>query len=118
MEIEVRQRGDVTVVDLHGRVLNNDGDILLRNTLSELLRHGRKRILLNLADVAYMDSSAIGEMVAGYRSTTDSGGQLKLLRCPEKLTELLQTTRLDRVFETYEDEGEALQSFLETPPSD
>jgi anti-sigma B factor antagonist len=118
MEVEVRQNGNVTVVDLRGRVLINNGDILLRDTLGKLLESGRRQILLNMADVGYMDSSGIGEMVAGYRLATDSGGQLKLLGCTAKLTELLEMTRLNRVFETYEDEAEALRSFPDNPSSD
>jgi anti-anti-sigma factor len=118
MEVEVRQHGNVTVVDLRGRVLINNGDILLRDTLVGLLQAGRRQILLNMAHVGYMDSSGIGEMVAGYRLATESGGQLKLLGCSDKLTELLEMTRLNRVFETYEDEDEAILSFPDGPSAD
>ena len=106
-----RDAGQVTVVDLSGRITLGDGSALLRKTLRDLLDQKRTRILLNLADVDYIDSSGIGELVSGYTSVTGRGGELKLLHLTKKVHDLLQITRLFTVFDVHSDENVAVRSF-------
>jgi anti-sigma B factor antagonist len=106
-----RDAGQVTVVDISGRITLGDGSALLRKTLLDLLAQKRTRILLNLADVDYIDSSGIGELVSGYTSVNNHGGELKLLHLTKKVHDLLQITRLFTVFEVHSDEQTALRSF-------
>jgi anti-sigma B factor antagonist len=106
-----RDAGPVTVVELGGRITLGDGSALLRKTLRDLLDDNRTRILLNLADVDYIDSSGIGELVSGYTSVKNRGGELKLLHLTKRVHDLLQITRLFTVFEVHTDENEAVRSF-------
>jgi anti-sigma B factor antagonist len=106
-----RDAGPVTVVDMSGRITLGDGSALLRKTLMDLLEQKRTRILLNLADVDYIDSSGIGELVSGYTSVSSKGGELKLLHLTKKVHDLLQITRLYTVFDVHSDERTALRSF-------
>jgi anti-sigma B factor antagonist len=106
-----RDAGAVTVVDMSGRITLGDGSALLRKTLQELLGQKRTNILLNLADVDYIDSSGIGELVSGYTSVKSRGGELKLLHLTKKVHDLLQITKLFTVFEVHSDERAALRSF-------
>ena len=106
-----RDAGAVTVVDMSGRITLGDGSALLRKTLQELLGQKRTNILLNLADVDYIDSSGIGELVSGYTSVKSRGGELKLLHLTKKVHDLLQITKLFTVFEVHSDEHAALRSF-------
>jgi len=106
-----RDAGPVTVVDMSGRITLGDGSALLRKTLLDLLQQKRTRILLNLADVDYIDSSGIGELVSGYTSVNSRGGELKLLHLTKKVHDLLQITRLFTVFDVHSDEHTALRSF-------
>ena len=106
-----RDAGAVTVVDMSGRITLGDGSALLRKTLLDLLAQKRTRILLNLADVDYIDSSGIGELVSGYTSVNSRGGELKLLHLTKKVHDLLQITRLFTVFDVHSDEHAALRSF-------
>jgi anti-sigma B factor antagonist len=106
-----RDAGPVTVVDMSGRITLGDGSALLRKTLLDLLAQKRTRILLNLADVDYIDSSGIGELVSGYTSVNSRGGELKLLHLTKKVHDLLQITRLFTVFDVHSDEHAALRSF-------
>jgi anti-sigma B factor antagonist len=106
-----RDAGSVTVVDLSGRITLGDGSALLRKTLHELLDQKRTRILLNLADVDYIDSSGIGELVSGFTSVTGRGGEMKLLSLTRKVHDLLQITRLFTVFDVHSDENVAVRSF-------
>jgi anti-sigma B factor antagonist len=106
-----RDAGPVTVVDMSGRITLGDGSALLRKTLLDLLAQKRTRILLNLADVDYIDSSGIGELVSGYTSVNSRGGELKLLHLTKKVHDLLQITRLFTVFDVHSDESAALRSF-------
>jgi anti-sigma B factor antagonist len=106
-----RDAGPVTVVELSGRITLGDGSALLRKTLRDLLDQKRTRILLNLADVDYIDSSGIGELVSGYTSVTGRGGELKLLSLTKRVHDLLQITRLFTVFDVYSDEHVAVRSF-------
>ncbi len=118
MKLNVRQIGHVAVVDLAGRITVGEGDAVLREGVFELLQSDQKQILLNLRKVPYMDSAGIGEMVACYKAARDKNGTVKLLNPSEKVSDLLQITRLEKVFETYRDEKEALRSFSQVPTKD
>jgi anti-sigma B factor antagonist len=107
----VRPTGDVSIVDLSGRVTLGEGSGLVRNTIKELVNSGRKNILLNLKDVTYIDSAGLGEMVGAYATVTNMGGNIKLLHPQSKVHDLLQVTKLYTVFIAFEDEAEALRSF-------
>jgi anti-sigma B factor antagonist len=98
-------------VDLSGRITLGDGSALLRKTIRGLLADERKKILLNLADVDYIDSSGIGELVSGFTAVKSKGGDLKLLQLTKKVRDLLQITKLYTVFDVYADEKAALGSF-------
>ncbi len=111
MRLNVRQIGPVAVVDLAGKITVGEGDAALREGVFKLLQSDQKLILLNLRKVPYMDSSGIGEMVACYKAARDKNGTVKLLHPSEKVSDLLQITRLEEVFETYRNEKEALRSF-------
>lgn len=106
-----RDAGKVTVVDLSGRITLGDGSALLRKTVRGLLDDQRMQILLNLADVDYIDSSGIGELVSGFTAVKNRNGNLKLLHLTKKVRDLLQITKLFTVFDVYTDEGTALRSF-------
>ena len=107
-----RDAGPVTVVDLSGRITLGDGSALLRKTIRGLLQDERKKILLNLADVDYIDSSGIGELVSGFTAVKNQSGELKLLQLTKKVRDLLQITKLYTVFDIYTDENTAIRSFL------
>ena len=106
-----RDAGTVTVVDVSGRITLGEGSALLRKTIRGLLEERRSKILLNLADVDYIDSSGIGELVSGYTAVKNQGGDLKLLQLTKKVRDLLQITKLYTVFEVFTDETVALRSF-------
>jgi anti-sigma B factor antagonist len=111
MKINVRIVGNVAVVDLSGKITIGEGDIQLRDKIHELLEGGRKDVLLNMEKVSYMDSAGIGELVACYKRAREKSGTVKLLKASGKVADLLQLTKLQEVFETFEDEKEALASF-------
>jgi anti-sigma B factor antagonist len=106
-----RQVGDVTVVDVSGRITLGEGSSELRDALRDLVAKGNKKILLNLGDVSYIDSSGIGELVSGFTSVSNQGGQLKLLNLTKRVKDLLQITKLYTVFEVHDDEAAAVRSF-------
>lgn len=106
-----RQVDGVTIVDLAGRITLGEGSVTLRDTVRELLNRGQKKILLNLADVSYIDSSGIGELVSGFTTVTNQGGSLKLVNLTKKVHDLLQITKLYTVFEVHADEASAVHSF-------
>jgi len=106
-----RDAGQVMVVDLGGRITLGDGSALLRKTIRGLLEDQRRSILLNLADVDYIDSSGIGELVSGYTAVKNQGGELKLLHLTKKVRDILQITKLYTVFDVFSDEPTALGSF-------
>lgn len=106
-----RDSGPVTVVDLSGRIVLGEGSALLRKTVRGLLDDKRTKIILNLADVDYIDSSGIGELVSAYTTAKRSEGELKLLHLTKKVHDLLQLTKLYTVFDVYTDEAAALRSF-------
>jgi len=111
LNIRERQAGDVTVLDMDGRVTIGEGSVALRSAIRRLLEEGKKNILLNLAGVGYIDSSGIGELVSSYTAINKEGGQLKLLSLTAKLRELLTITKLLTVFDNYETEADALSNF-------
>ena len=112
LNISERQVGDITVLDMDGKITIGEGSVALRTAIRRLLEEGKKKILLNLARVGYIDSSGIGELVSSYTAITkEDGGQLKLLNLTQKLQDLLTITKLLTVFDVYENEEEALASF-------
>jgi anti-sigma B factor antagonist len=106
-----RDAGSVTVVDFSGRIILGEGSALLRTTIRKLLEEQRKQILLNLADVDYIDSSGIGELVSAYTAVKNQNGDLKLLHLTKKVRDILQITKLYTVFDVYLEEHAALRSF-------
>ncbi len=111
MKANSRQVNGVTIVDLTGRITLGEGSVVLRDTVRDLLSKGQKKILLNLADVSYIDSSGIGELVSAYTSVRNQGGELKLLNLTKKVHDLLQITKLYTVFDIKEDEAQAVSAF-------
>jgi anti-sigma B factor antagonist len=106
-----RDSGQVIVVDLSGRIILGEGSALLRKTVRELLEEKRNKIVLNLGDVDYIDSSGIGELVSAYTAVKNRGGDLKLLNLTKKVRDLIQLTKLYTVFDVYTDEHSAVGSF-------
>jgi len=106
-----REVGAITLVDLSGRISLGEGSALLRKTIRDLLEDGNNKILLNLGDVNYIDSSGIGELVSGFTAVRSRSGELKLLNLTKKVHDLLQITKLFTVFEVYADEQTAVRSF-------
>ena len=111
LNIRERQAGDVTILDLEGKITIGEGSVSLRSAIRRLIEEGKKKILLNLAGVGYVDSSGIGELVSSYTTINREGGQLKLLKLTQKIRDLLGITKLLTVFDVYDDEAEALNSF-------
>jgi len=111
LNISERTAGDVTILDMDGKVTIGEGSVALRTAIRRLLEEGKKKILLNLARVGYIDSSGIGELVSSYTAINKEGGQLKLLNLTQKLQDLLTITKLLTVFDVYDNEQEALGSF-------
>ncbi len=111
MKIDTRTVGDVVILDCSGKITLGEGTMAVRNSVREVLKNGIKKIILNLADVNYIDSSGIGELVSTYTTVTNQGGQLKLLSLTKKIQELLAITKLLTVFQVYGDEQSAIGSF-------
>ena len=111
VKLTSRQVGDVTVVDAAGRITLGEAASAFRDIIRDLAAKGNKKLLLNLGDVSYIDSSGIGEMVSGFTTVTNNGGQLKLVGLSKRVKDLLQITKLYTVFEVYDDEAEAVRSF-------
>jgi anti-sigma B factor antagonist len=111
LEVIERQAGDVTILDMNGSVRMGEGAISLRNSIRGLVDGGKKKILLNLSGVKNIDSSGIGELIANYTTVSRDGGQLKLLNLTEKIQNLLVITKLLTVFDSFDNEAEALNSF-------
>jgi len=111
VKLTIRQVGDVTVIDANGRITLGEGSSTFRDSIKDLTAKGNKKLLLNLGDVSYIDSSGIGEMVSGFTSVTNQGGQLKLLKLTKRVKDLLQITKLYTVFEVFDDEAAAVRSF-------
>jgi len=111
LDVKERQAGDITILDLSGAVRIGEGSIALRDAIRDLAGQGKKKLLLNLAGVNYVDSSGIGELIANYTTVSRQGGQLKLLNLTDRIQNLLVITKLLTVFDVYENESEALKSF-------
>ncbi len=111
VKISTRQVGDVTVIDASGRITLGEGASNFRDTIRDLAAKGNKKLLLNLGEVSYIDSSGIGEMVSSFTTVTNGGGTLKLLGLNKRVKDLLQITKLYTVFEVFDDEPAALRSF-------
>src|ERR1044072_6994404 len=111
LTIKRRQAGDVTILDLSGKITIGEGSVELREAVKDLLGKGEKKILLNLGDVSYVDSSGIGELVSSYTTTNNQGGQLKLLNLTKKIQDLLMITKLLTVFQPFDNAAEAVASF-------
>ena len=111
MEIHTRKVGDVHVLDISGKIVLGDATKTIRHTISDLLVNGGNKIVLNLTDVNYIDSSGIGELVRTYTTVINEGKQLKLLNLTKKVRELLVITKLLTVFQVFESERDAVASF-------
>ena len=111
MKSNTRQVDAVTIVDLSGRITLGEGSVILRDVVRDLVGKGSKKILLNLGEVNYIDSSGIGELVSAFTSVRNHGGELKLLNLTKKVHDLLQITKLYTVFDVKDDETAAIKSF-------
>ena len=111
LKTNIRQVDGVNIVDCSGRITLGEGSVVLRDIVKDLLSKGQKKILLNLGDVNYIDSSGIGELVSGFTAVRNRGGELKLLSLTKKVNDLLQLTKLFTVFDVYNDETTAVGSF-------
>jgi len=111
MVIEERVIGDVTILDLKGKMTLGKGDELLKDKINSLIHQGQKKLLLNLEGVPYIDSAGLGEIVRTYTTVSRQGGNLKLVNLTKRITDLLSITKLLTVFETFDSEPEALKSF-------
>jgi anti-sigma B factor antagonist len=110
-KISVRHVGDVTIMDVSGRITMGEGSVGLRDAVQKELANGSKKIILNLADVSYMDSSGLGELTSAYTSAKNQGAEVKLLNLTKKIHDLLQITKLSTIFSVSDDEKEAVASF-------
>ena len=111
MQIEERVVNEVTILDLKGKITLGEGDEVLKDKINSLVHQNRKRILLNLEHVPYIDSAGLGEIVRTYTTVSRQGGKLKLLNLTKRIQDLLAITKLLTVFETYESEPDAIKSF-------
>ena len=111
VKLTTRQVGDVTVVDAAGRITLGEGASTFRDPIRDLAAGGHRKILLNLAEISYIDSSGIGELVSGFTTVANQGGTVKLLNLTKRVQDLLQITKLYTVFEVFDDEAKAVQSF-------
>jgi len=114
MKASIRQMDQVVVLDLAGQMKLGEGASILRDTVKDLLAKGQKRILVNLGEVNYIDSSGVGELVAAFTSARNQGGDLKLLNLTKKIRDLLQITKLYTVFDVFDDESTAITAFAKT----
>lgn len=111
MQIEQRSVGSVMILDLKGKITLGEGDEALKDKINSLILQGQKKMLLNFGDVPYIDSAGLGEIVRTYTTVSRQGGQLKLVNLTKRITDLLSITKLLTVFETFDNEAEALKSF-------
>ena len=111
-----RQSGDVNILDLGGAITLGQGSNRLRNALNDLIGRNQKKLLLNMAGLSFIDSSGIRELLAAFQKLSENGGQLKLLNPTRRVRDLLTITKLNTVFEIYEDEAAAVSSFAAAPP--
>jgi anti-sigma B factor antagonist len=111
VKLNTRQVGDVTVIDVSGRITVGEGSYAIRDVVRNLTASGNRQILLNLGDVSYIDSTGIGELVAGFTSAVKAGGTMKLLSPATRVRELLRITAVNTIFDVHEDEAQAVRSF-------
>jgi anti-sigma B factor antagonist len=111
MQIEERSIGDVTILDLKGKMTLGEGDELLKDKINSLIHQGQRKLLLNLEGVPYIDSAGLGEIVRTYTTVSRQGGSLKLVNLTKRITDLLSITKLLTVFETFDSEQDAVASF-------
>lgn len=111
MTIKERASGDVTILDLDGKITLGEGDVMLRETVSKLVDSKSVNVILNLENVSYMDSGGLGEVVRSYTSVRNAGGDVKLLKVAKRISDLLTITKLSTVFDSFDDEAEAVASF-------
>ena len=111
MNIVERQVGDVTIIDLQGKIMIGEGDEALRDAVTKAIDSGKMKLVLNLAEVPYVDSAGLGELVRCYSTVNKKAGKLKLLNLTKKIQDLLAITKLLTVFETFDSEDEAVKSF-------
>ena len=111
LTINTREAGGVTILDLSGKIILGDESMALREAVKQLLATNKKKIVLNLGEVSFIDSAGVGTLVASYTSSKARDGELKLTNLTKRFKETLQVTRLLTVFEVYESEAEALASF-------
>jgi anti-sigma B factor antagonist len=111
MTISERKSGDVTILDVEGKILLGEGDVQLKRKIDELVERNEKLLLLNLANVPYMDSGGLGEVVRSYTTVKRAGGDLKLVNATKRISDLLTITKLITVFEVFDDEAHAVNSF-------
>jgi anti-sigma B factor antagonist len=110
MVLNARRLDDVVILDLSGRITMGEGTLMLRERIQKLLQAGDRKFLLNLADVDYIDSSGLGELVSSFTAVRNNGGLLKLLSLTKRVQDLLQITKLLTVFEVFNSEAEALKT--------
>jgi anti-sigma B factor antagonist len=111
VKLNTRQVGDVSVIDVSGRLTLGEGATAIREEIHLQLAGGSRKIVMNLADISYIDSSGLGELLAGFRATANTGGKLKLLGLTKSAKEMLRVTRLTGIFEVHEDEASAVKSY-------
>ena len=111
MNVKTRHVNGVTILDLSGRITLGEGSVTIRDEVRNVLATGSNRILLNLGDITYIDSSGIGELVSAFTSVKNGGGELKLLNLTKKVHDLLQITKLYTVFDVKDDEASAIVAF-------
>lgn len=111
MKISERKSGDVTILDVEGKILLGEGDVQLKRKIDELVERKDNKLVLNLEQVPYMDSGGLGEIVRSYTTVTRAGGSLKLLHATKRISDLLTITKLITVFEIFDEEAAAVKSF-------
>jgi anti-sigma B factor antagonist len=111
MDVSKRQVGDVTILDLKGKITIGTGDVQLRNAVQDVMNSGANKVLINMRGVSTIDSSGIGELVSAYTTATNRGAKLKLYELPDKVSDILTITQLITVFDVYDNEGDAVRSF-------
>jgi len=111
MRVTTRTKGDVTIIDLNGKITIGSGDIALRNAVQDAVNSGATKVLINLHEVTTIDSSGVGELVGAYTTATNRGIKLKLVNLPDKVSDILTVTQLITVFDTYDNEDEAISAF-------
>ena len=114
LNIRERQAGDVTILDMDGKITIGEGSMILRSAVRRLMEEGKNKLLLNLGGISYIDSSGLGELVSSHTAVGRENGQLKLLNLMQKVKELMTITKLLTVFDAYDDEAAALKAFSST----